>query len=455
MRKVLALAYHYPPVGGAAVQRTARLLTHLPESGYEPVVVAGSGVRGSRWTPRDESLEQDTVGDTEVFRVPGEDQMPKSGRWRGRAERWLGLEKPWSRWWTQGVVDLVGRLPRDIDLIYAPLVPYDGFRAARLVSEALGKPLVVDLHDPWAFDEMMVYPSRFHRKKAERIMRAVLVHADGIVINAMEATARIVKAFPELGGTPLSTIPNGFSADDFAGDSPELDEDAFRIVHTGYLHTELGQGHRRLRLLHGLLGGTLGEVDILTRSHVFLLQAVDQLLAAEPGLRPVEIHLAGVLTSADREVAGTSDVVRLHGYVPHREAVALLRSADLLFLPMQNVAEGRRVGIVPGKTYEYIASRTPILAAVPEGDARDLLLDAGNAAICGPADVAGMRSALKSAIERKRRGEDPPTPAEDVVARLEWRKRSHDLAQLFDAVLDEQPAAGIGEARAGASSGSH
>lgn len=446
MRKFLALAYHYPPVGGAAVQRTARLLTHVQEFGYEPVVVAGADARPSRWTPRDESLERETGGDIEVLRIVGEDAVPISGIWRGRAERWLGLETQWSRWWTQGVLDLLPRLPKDIDLIYAPLVPYSSFRAAQLVSDALGKPLVVDLHDPWAFDEMMVYPSRFHRRKAERVMRGVLSRADGIVINTPEATARIARAFPEVDRKPLWTIPNGFSAEDFAGDSPERDRNAFRIVHTGYLHTELGRGHRRLRLLHRLLGGTLGDVDILTRSHVFLLEAVNQLLAAEPELRPVEIHLAGVLTSADREVAGTSDVVKLRGYVPHREAVTLLRSADLLFLPMQDVAEGRRVGIVPGKTNEYLASRTPILAAIPNGDARDLLREAGNAAICEPSDVAAMRRVVKSAIERKRRGEHPAGPREEVVRRLEWRYRSQELAQLFGLALGEPPAGGVGDA---------
>ncbi len=33
-----------------------------------------------------------------------------------------------------------------------------------------------------------------------------------------------------------------------------------------------------------------------------------------------------------------------------------MRSADLLFLPMQNLPPGVRATIVPGKTYEYLAS---------------------------------------------------------------------------------------------------
>jgi glycosyltransferase involved in cell wall biosynthesis len=318
------------------------------------------------------------------------------------------------------------------------MVPYDTFRGALLLQKLLRKPLVVDLHDPWAFDEMMVYPSRLHRRRAAAVMREVLRRADGIVINTPEAMARILRAMPELTAKPRAIVPNGFSKEDFEHDVPPRDDGVFRIVHTGYLHTELGREHRRLRFLHRALGGTLGNVDILTRSHVFLLKAVKDLLAAEPDLAPVQIHLAGVATPADREAAGSSEIVRFHGYLPHRDAVELLRTADLLFLPMQDVSQDWRVGIVPGKTYEYLAAGRPILAAIPGGDAEDILRAAGTAAICRPSDVAAMQRAVRAAIRRKHQGLPVPAPNRELVARQEWRQRSHDLAHLLDETIDRQ-----------------
>src|SRR5439155_26020041 len=41
------------------------------------------------------------------------------------------------------------------------------------------------------------------------------------------------------------------------------------------------------------------------------------------------------------------------------ETVAAMRTADLLFLPMQGLSYDRPASIVPGKTYEYLASRRP------------------------------------------------------------------------------------------------
>src|SRR5206468_1953034 len=94
-------------------------------------------------------------------------------------------------------------------------------------------------------------------------------------------------------------------------------------------------------------------VDMLTRSHFFLLQAIDLLTqSGEIAPTELEVHLVGVLSAADRQVAERSPVVRSHGYVAHDETVRMMQSADLLFLPMHDVPAGSRAGLVPGKTYE-------------------------------------------------------------------------------------------------------
>jgi glycosyltransferase involved in cell wall biosynthesis len=90
---------------------------------------------------------------------------------------------------------------------------------------------------------------------------------------------------------------------------------------------------------------------------------------------------------------------------------------------------------VPGKTYEYLASETPILAAVPDGDARDLLGEAGNAMLCRPDDVEGMAGALLEALDRHRRHASPGPPARHVVERFDYQGLTARLAGVFDEVL--------------------
>jgi glycosyltransferase involved in cell wall biosynthesis len=181
-------------------------------------------------------------------------------------------------------------------------------------------------------------------------------------------------------------------------------------------------------------------VDFLTRSHVFLLEALADVLRRRPELAPlVEVELAGVFTDVDRQVAARYPFVRLSDFVPHAGTLELMRTADLLFLPMHDLPPGRRAGLIPHKTYEYLAAGRPILAAVPEGDARDLLIESGAAALCRPSDTAEMAKHLDAELERWRAGAPPRTPRADVVERCSRRRLIGDLTTLYDALAEPAP----------------
>jgi len=436
-RHVLTLAYHFPPVGGAGVQRMLQLARRLPDAGWEQTVITGPGGPDSVWRPRDEAvgLGARTV---RVLRMPGP-EPPHDVRWEGRLERWLRMSSRWRRWWSANVVGLAESIDSDVDLIHASLAPYSTAESAAHVARRLGKPLLLDLEDPWALDEMMVYPTRVHRRLELRRMRRALAAADIIVMNTPEARRRVLEAFPELPPARVVSITNAFDPLDFGEPAARNGGgERFRLVHVGSLHTEMGRSHRAAGGLRRLLGGAVPGVDFLTRSHVFLLEAVRSLLEDDPSLAGVlEVHLAGVFTGADREVAAAYPFVRMQEFVPHTETIALLRSADALFLPMHDLPAGVRAGIVPHKTYEYVAAGRPIIAAVPDGDARDLLEASGIARLCRPSDVAGIKEGLRGEIERWRAGEDPPAVRAEVLARCTSERLTSEVAEVYAALATQ------------------
>ena len=87
---------------------------------------------------------------------------------------------------------------------------------------------------------------------------------------------------------------------------------------------------------------------------------------------------------------------------------------------------------MPGKTYEYIASQRPILAAVPEGDARDFLVKAGTAHICAPDDVDGMAAAIEAQL--KGGAARPARVPDEFLESFERRSLTAELASILDAV---------------------
>ena len=429
------LAYYFPPLGGGGVQRTRKFVEMLPEFGYEPVVVTGPLDRTVKWAPDDHTLAASLPPGTEVIRADGPE--PPQTPSRSRAERWLRIRSPRTRWWIEASVAAGREAARTADVIYATMSPFGSGDAAMRLARETGRPWVADLRDPWALDEWLVYPTALHRRLELRRMRRVLATAAAIVMNTREAGIQLLRHFPELRDTPVVTIPNGFDPADFDGPPPPRTGDAFRIVHAGWAHAADGRRHRRLRAVRRLLGGSVRGLDILTRSDVYLLQATERLLEARPELRSeIEVHLAG--QGSGDEVG---DVVHAHGYLPHPAMVSLLRSADLLFLPMHDLPVGTRARIVPGKTYEYLAAQRPILGALPDGDARDLLLAAGNALLVRPADVDAMAGAIGAMVDRRRAGDATPAPDPEILSRYERRRLTGELAHVLDGALDRPPVA--------------
>ena len=300
VRRVAYLAYYFPPIGGAGAQRSLKFVRYLPEHEFHPVVVTGPGLTLGRWSPTDESLLHEVPEDVEVRRVAGPEPPPSSAR-RRRVESWLGATVPWRRWWVEGSAALAPEL--DVDLIFASMSPYASAEAAARISAALGKPWIAELRDPWALDEMMVFPTGLHRRRELARMEQALATASAIVMNTPEAAAQLRVQFPRLRGIPVVWIPNGYDGEDFSAEPQRRSDNKFRIVHTGYFHTELGQKQHRMALKSALLGGSVGGVDILTRSHLFLLRAVERVLLADPAA-PIEVHLAGQLSETDSPLRG-------------------------------------------------------------------------------------------------------------------------------------------------------
>ncbi len=436
-RRVIFIAKYLPPTGGAGVHRSIGTVRHLRGHGYEPAVITGPGTRVDRWSPSDPGLLARIPAETEVHRLDGPEPAAATGR-RARLDRLLRRPPAWAEWWVDGAVRTGERVGAGAELILCSGNPYESVAAGARLSQRLGIPWVVDLEDPWALDEMRVHPTVLHHRADLRWMRRSIATAAAVVMCAEESAQRVRAAFPELADRLVTSIPIGFDRDDFPVEGPTPgNAGVLRIVHTGSMHTELGLRHRQTARARRMLGGTSLDVDILSRSPVFLLKAVAQLLASEPGLRGrIEVHLAGALTPADRAVVDRYEFVRTPGLLPHDRTLSLMRSADLLFLPMHDVPPGRAAAIVPYKTYEYLAAERPILAAVPDGDTRRILSGIRHATLCRPTDVDAMAAAVETAVRRGHvdavaDGIDSP-----ALAPYERRVAVAAIAAVLDQVLD-------------------
>ena len=83
------------------------------------------------------------------------------------------------------------------------------------------------------------------------------------------------------------------------------------------------------------------------------------------------------------------------------------------------------VPVVPGKTYEYLAARRPVVAMVASGEAADLLRE-GGARVFGPSQGPEALQVLLAAHQ-------PDLPAIDrVLAQRSRKALAGELARVLD-----------------------
>ncbi|MFI4917373.1 MAG: glycosyltransferase [Phycisphaerales bacterium JB060] len=420
--RVAIVSYYFPPIGGAGTQRAAKLCRYLGEFGWTPTVVcaapSGDGAaRGLSARHLDERLGDDLPAGLNVIRIDAQDH----GRWLERADEHL-----------RGLIDR-----GEIDAVLVTMSP---FWLSTLI-ERLGHhvPVVADLRDPWALDGVPTYRHWLQWRTDYKRMGRTLAAASRVVMNTPEARKATLAAFPQLAADRVHAIPNGFDRADFERIEPAKRPAGARfvLVHTGTFLTKQavppsGMIERLKRRLHyrpepilpigRSVGPLLGAIDLLRRQRPALME----------GFRFVHVGNLDPATRAWIDASPSKDLVEAVGYLPHDASVARLLSAHALFLHLHGLPAGHRARIVPGKTYEYLASGRPILGALPEGDARDLLAGRERCVLADPCEPASIARALAELIERGGSMAQPPL-RDEGLGPYDRREIARRMAGVLDA----------------------
>ncbi len=436
MENILFIAYHFPPVGGAPVQRSLKFVSYLLGEGYRSIVISGPSKSKERYTPQDLKLINEIPPNISVSRVESEEPPERRGVIR-RLQRFLLLPRPFAKWWTDEAIKL-GEITcknDSVSLIYATMSPFESANIASYLFKKYDIPWVADLRDSWVLDEIQAYASIIHKKVMLKKMHHALSTASVIVMNTPEATARLKRIFPDFCEKQVVTITNGFDPVDLNGMTAPRNDKKFQIVYVG--HFLLDAVHNRR--IHEIFGGAEIGINLGTRSPITLFKAIDKISQRYKAfIKDLEIVFVGNASDLERNFVGNSNisnVCRFTGYLPREEALKIVKAADLLFLPMHKLPPGKRSSSAPSKMYEYMASGRPILAAVPESDARDFLAKCGTALLCRPDDCDEMAHILIKLYESWEKGIKLISPDKKFLKRFERKHLAKILAREFDKLL--------------------
>lgn len=461
-RSLLFLSYLFPPRGGAGVQRAMKFVKYLPQFAWRPLVIAGqSGPADNVTTIQDPTLLKDLPPESLVThaQLTAAEQRCRMLLHPRLLQR-LSPTDPIG-WWVEPAIRAARSLlaRHDVRAIFVTMSPFSAARAGMRLKCLTRLPLILDLRDPWALDETRIYPTRWHARRDWCAMAQALAAADLVIMNTPESAAAVRKSFRLPAKTRIIALTNGFDAEDFAlhADPHPLapaPPDVLRIVHTGMFHTDQALVWDDLLQGRGWLSRfktPRRPINLWTRTPRYLLKAMEQLARSGRISRTkLQLVLVGELTSADKALVYSSpvaDMVRMTGYQTHEQSIRWLQAADVLFLPLHTPQDGGPALVVPGKTYEYLASGRPILAMGPPGDMRQMVQESG----CGNAidgqDIAAAANALAELYQAKLAGRLPGAPDPAFLQRFERRELTRRLAQELDQTLERLAASQARTAR--------
>lgn len=392
----------------------------------------------SRWRlESDPSLVEEVGPSTQVHRVRA-----------ASAEDWArGVpDIDIARDWLEPALHEAQHLVRtqSVDAVMITMSPFDLCFVGQRLQQAFDVPVIYDLRDPWALDGWRLHGTRRRWRQDFTAMTQTLATAQGVIANTRESACALQKAIPTLDEKRLVTISNGYDAADFAEpcDPPfEEESETFRLVHTGtFVSRELYRYEGWLGRLKRWRHHRPRRIDVSGRTPYHLLRAIRRLRRDHSDLgRRLRLVCVGQLdpwTHRCIDESGLQDVVSCTGYQPHARSITWIRHADGLFLPLGGLPNGERSLIVPGKTYEYLAAQRPILAALPPGDAFDMVTRSDRGFCADPCDETALSRALVAmdeACQDGRWGQRASAP--EGLDAYERRTLTRRLATFLDRLI--------------------
>ncbi len=359
MKRVLIITYYWPPAGGPGVQRWLKFVTYFKEFGIEPIVYIPEN---PHYPLVDESLVAEIPKGVEIlkhkirepYRIANLFSKKKTKQISSGiiSKKNLSFTEKLMLWirgnffipdariaWVKPSIKFLSNYLKEnpVNCIITTGPPHSLHLIGEGLKGALQTPWISDFRDPWT---TIHYHKSLHLSKASEkshkvLENKILAASDRIIVTSLKTKLE----FKKITQTPVDVITNGFDISEKI--IPTLDT-SFSLVHIGSLLSE-----RNPTILWKVLS------EICKKNPVF---------AKDFRLKLIGSVSKDVLKSIQEW--GLKDTCEVIGYVSHKKALQFQHHAQLLLLVEMNLPETR--SIIPGKLFEYLAAKRPIIALGPE-----------------------------------------------------------------------------------------
>lgn len=348
------------------------------------------------------------------------------------------------------------RLARECgaEAIVVFMMPYSAGLAGVALRRLTGLPLILNLDDsPTCTDMHPEFPSALHHRLARALEDLYARSADQTVYVSQANLQSVRARQPDDARERMRLVRYGAEAERFAAEPASTER--FEIAYVGAMSgwwaligqdAPAGPLKRAYEAWTRLGRHELIALDASTSSPAVLGRAMLAAIAEHPDWAEwLQLVLYGNPYPEDvvrraLAAAGVSEVVRVLGPAPHEQVPGILARADALFITLPRRPDGSRGGRISAKTYEYLMTDRPILAAVPRGENWDYLQGKPGVWLMEPDDEPAMKAAVSELAQAKASGAPRTFDRSALREELSYDTRAREFAAAIRAGIAQRAA---------------
>lgn len=410
MKNVLVIAYYFPPLGGAGVQRPLKFVKYFKEFGWKPVVLS---VVDKNYI-YDNSLLSDIPRYTKIIRVKYFNLIKILYGFRRIKLEFIGkfILKYFVPidihilWAIAGFKRIKKYLKNNhIDVVYVTGAPFSSFLIAYWIKKKFNIPYLLDYRDDWIDNPFSEIP--FYKKIFEKFLEKKIVNQSAAAITVSTPIKEIIARRNH--GINIKVITNGFDGEEI---KPNLKKNKkLKMIYAGSFYKK--------------------------RSPLMFFCALSKLID-EQKINPNKILVDIYGQSMDENIENMikqfnlDKIVRFKEHLPHKLLLKKFNDYDVFLMILgiyKNVS-----GVFSGKIFEYIAFGKPILAIVPDGVVKKLLKKTRLGIIAHPQNIKEIKKQILFIYNNFYKNKLVVKPDWGVIQKYERKLLTSKLVNIFEKI---------------------
>lgn len=437
MKKVLVISYYFPPYIGGSIMRIHNFVKYLPDFNFCPIVLTLHEKYYEKiyYNPlllneyprlvkifRTKSLEFKTANIKD--KIYGLKRKNVFDRFffsiMKKIVSNMLIPDYYILWLPYALLNGLKIIKKNnINLIFSTSPPFSSNIITYLLSKLSGKPFVVDYRDDWIGNEF--YSFGKVKNALERRLELLIVRSANKIITATHSSIELFKnKYPVINENKYICIPNGFDPEYFNDyhkkdlcDKRFYNKSVINFTYTGSL--------------------------TIKRDPRFFLYSIKEIITESPYLKDrIKIFFVGFCHYKHKEFVEElklKDIVYFIDPLLPKEVARFLQEKTDVCLLFQRESEGGRTAI-PGKLYEYLASRKPILCMNDYGVTTRFLDKIGSKLNAKYDDTEKIKQLVRIIIADYQKVAGAYIWSEQFLNNFNRKKQTEKLAQTFCTILE-------------------